>query len=266
PDHWHAPASLLALAAGKAVYVEKPLSHNPREGELLAAAVKRTRGLLQMGVQRRSLPWVAEAIQKVRNGELGEVYVARAWYVNRRDTIGFGQLGVPPAELDFGLWQGPAPARPFKDNLLHYHWHRFWHWGTGELGNNGVHLLDLARWGLNVECPSRVTSGGGRYFFDDDQETPDTQNVTFDFGGKKFITWEHRSAQPTPVEGVSHGVQFLGTRGALFLHDRGWVVRDLGGREVAAGEGRVATAPHLGNFLDAVRNRARTVTADVEQA
>ncbi|MFN0069074.1 MAG: Gfo/Idh/MocA family protein [Limisphaerales bacterium] len=266
PDHWHAPASLLALAAGKAVYVEKPLSHNPREGELLAAAVKRTRGVLQMGVQRRSLPWVAEAIQKVRGGELGEVYVARAWYVNRRDTIGFGQLGLVPDGLDYALWQGPAPDRPFKDNLIHYNWHWFWHWGTGELGNNGVHLLDLARWGLGVECPSRVASGGGRYFFDDDQETPDSQAVTFDFGGEKLIQWEHRSSQPTPLDGATHGVQFLGTRASLLLDDTGWRIRDLDGKEVARGEGQVATAPHLANFLDAVRNRARTLTADAEQA
>jgi len=266
PDHWHAPAALLALAAGKAVYVEKPLSHNPAEGERLAAAVRRTRGVLQMGVQRRSLPWVAQAMQRVQSGELGNVYFARAWYANRRETIGFGQLGLVPAELDFALWQGPAPDRPFKDNLLHYNWHWFWHWGTGELGNNGVHLLDLARWGLGVDCPTRVTSAGGRYFFDDDQETPDTQVATFDFGGNRLITWEHRSSQPTPLEGAPHGVQFLGTRASLTLDDRGYRVADLDGKELARVEGKVETRPHLGNFLDAVRTRSRKLNADVEEA
>ncbi len=189
PDHWHAPATVLACAAGKHVYVEKPGSHNLRESELMVAAARKYTRVVQMGNQRRSWPWVIESIEALHAGELGKLSFARGWYTNHRTSIGHGKPAPVPEWLDYALWQGPAPERPFQDNIIHYQWHWFWSWGTGESGNNGVHMLDLARWGLRVELPGRVTCGGNRYFYQDDWETPDTMSATFDFDDQG-IAWE----------------------------------------------------------------------------
>ncbi|MCB1127053.1 MAG: Gfo/Idh/MocA family oxidoreductase, partial [Verrucomicrobiae bacterium] len=209
PDHWHAPATILACAAGKHVYVEKPASHNPAEGEWMLAAARRYHRVVQVGTQRRSMPAIIEAIGRVRAGELGEVKYARAWYNATRGSIGRGRQAPIPSWLDWDLWQGPAARRDFRDNLVHYNWHWFWHWGNGELGNNGIHALDLCRWGLDVTFPRRVTSGGGRYMFPDDQQTPDTQIVTFDFGDR-FIAFESQSCRRHGYEGSGFGAAFYG--------------------------------------------------------
>ena len=220
PDHWHTPAAILACAAGKHVYVEKPGSHNLRESELIVAAARKYKRVVQMGNQRRSWPWVIEAIESLRAGELGKVLFARGWYTNHRASIGHGKQVPVPAWLDFSLWQGPAPEQPYRDNILHYNWHWFWNWGTGELGNNGVHALDLARWGLDVELPRRVTCGGNRYFYHDDWETPDTMIATFDFG-EKGIAWEGQSCAPRGFEESSFGVDFYGEKGCLAIAGKG---------------------------------------------
>ena len=216
PDHWHAPATLMGVANGKHVFVEKPCSHNPFEGELLVKAMKKyPRQLIQMGNQRRSFPSLIEAVKQVREGLIGNAYFGKGWYANNRKSIGIGKKIAVPPTLDFDLWQGPAPRRDYKDNLVHYNWHWFWHWGTAETNNNGTHEIDCCRWFLNVDYPTRVTSSGGRYAFKDDWETPDTQVASFEFEKGKAITWEGRSCNHFPVEGAGRGFIIYGDKGTL---------------------------------------------------
>lgn len=215
PDHWHTPAAIMALQAGKHVYVEKPCSHNPREGELLVEASRKYKGLVQMGSQRRTFRNVQQMIAKLHAGAIGRVYFARGWYVNSRKTIGTGTKAAVPRNLDFDLWQGPAPRRDYRSNLVHYNWHWFWHWGTGEALNNGTHELDIIRWGLGVDYPTQVSSGGGRFHFNDDWETPDTQTITYNFANNTAATWEGRSCNGYNSEGTGRGVVFYGDAGTL---------------------------------------------------
>ena len=215
PDHWHTPAAIMGLQAGKNIYVEKPCSHNPHEGEMLVEAAGKYKKLVQMGSQRRTFTNVNDMIAKLHGGAIGRVYFARTWYVNNRKSIGKGKQMAPPANLNFDLWQGPAPRRPYQDNLIHYNWHWFWHWGTGEALNNGTHELDVARWGLGVDFPSHVVSGGGRFQFQDDWETPDTQTITFNFPNNTACTWEGRSCNGYNSEGSGRGVVFYGEKGTI---------------------------------------------------
>ncbi len=215
PDHWHAPAAIMALQAGKHVYVEKPCSHNPREGELLVAASQKYQQHVQMGSQRRTFNNVKDMIAKLHGGVIGRVYFARGWYVNNRKSIGKGKVVPAPAHLDFDLWQGPAPRRNYQDNLVHYNWHWFWHWGTGEALNNGTHELDVMRWGLGVDYPTKVVSGGGRFHFQDDWETPDTQTITYNFPNNTACTWEGRSCNGFNSEQSGRGVIFYGDQGTI---------------------------------------------------
>lgn len=216
PDHWHTPAALLALQHGKHVYVEKPCGHNPYEGEMLVAAMQKYPHLrIQMGNQRRSFPKLIKAVEEVRNGLIGKVYMGKAWYANNRKSIGYGKQVPVPATLDFELWQGPAPRRPYQDNLVHYNWHWFWHWGTSETCNNGTHEIDCCRWFLDAGFPTKVSSTGGRYAFKDDWQTPDTQVAGFEFGDNKLITWEGRSCNEYPIEGSGRGFTIYGDQGTL---------------------------------------------------
>jgi predicted dehydrogenase len=215
PDHWHAPAAIMALQAGKNVYVEKPCSHNPHEGELLVAASQKYNLKVQMGSQRRTFSNVKEMIAKLHTGAIGRVYFARGWYVNNRKTIGKGTIIPVPSNLDFDLWQGPAPRMDYRSNLVHYNWHWFWHWGTGEALNNGTHELDVIRWGLGVDFPNQVVSAGGRFQFQDDWETPDTQTITYNFPNNTACTWEGRSCNNYNSEGSGRGVVFYGDKGTI---------------------------------------------------
>ncbi len=279
PDHWHAPAALLGVANGKHVYVEKPCSHNPYEGELLIQAQERYKKIIQVGSQRRSFPTLIEAVKEIREGLIGNPYMAKSWYTNSRKSIGLGKKAAVPATLDFELWQGPAPRTDYKDNLIHYNWHWFWHWGTGESCNNGNHELDCCRWFMGLDFPTKVTSAGGRYAFTDDWETPDTQIASFEFGDKKVITWEGRSCNSYPVEGSGRGFTIYGDQGTLMNFGGGeYKVYDKGNKLVKEIKSDVKADPnntvsasgdadlyHLHNFIEGIRGNTQ-VTAPIEDA
>ncbi len=264
PNHWHAIATILACAAGKHVYVEKPGSHDAHESELMVAAARKHQRVVQMGNQRRSMRGILEAVEKIRGGAIGRVLTARCYYTRNRPTIGHGKPAPVPEWLDWTLWQGAAPERPFKDNYVHYNWHWFWRWGNGELGNNAIHSVDVARWGLGVDAPRRVTFGGGRYRFQDDQETPDTGVATFDYGDK-LITWEQSSSHDRKPETQST-VTFYGEGGMLAIIGTGYKLYDVKGKEMAgqkiSGEGDTVRGvggeyEHFANFVESVRQNKR---------
>ena len=269
PNHWHAPATLLAAAHGKHVYCEKPVSHNPREGELMIEARKKHGVIVQIGTQRRSVPSTREAIDLVRGGRIGKVLHARCWYNNRRGTIGRGKPVPVPAWLDWELWQGPAPDREYRDNIVHYNWHWMWHWGGGELANNGPHMLDIARWGLGVDYPRRVMAMGGRLRYDDDQETPDTLNVIYDFGGPTIL-WEGESWSSRGRDGWPTGVEFLGETGSLLVDPKGnYTIFDEKNKPVTPAADPAARPPepaaaHMANFAACIRDGGLP-NADVEE-
>jgi len=277
PDHWHAPAAILALDAGKHVYVEKPCSHNIREGRLMADAVKRSGKCLQVGTQTRSSPVPMEAIQRIRGGEIGEILVAKAWNSQRRGSIGKKQPTDPPAHLDYDLWIGPAPMVPYRPNLLPGIW-RWWHdFGAGDIGNDGVHDVDVAIWGLGVTThPSSVSCLGGKYFFDDDQQWPDTQYAVFEYAPngepgasatgakKKQLIFEQRIWSPYVQEGYENGAAFYGTNGLLVIgHSVGWKLYGPKNKLIAEKTGSVDLGAHHQNFLDCIRGEQKQLNADV---
>ncbi len=268
PDHWHTPATILACAADKHVYVEKPGSHNGQESEMIVTAARKYKRVVQMGNQRRSWPWVIEAMATLHRGELGKLFFARAWYTNHRGSIGHGKPVPVPEWLDYSLWQGPAPEQRYRDNILHYNWHWFWNWGTGELGNNGVHALDLARWGLGVGLPKRIACGGNRYHFQDDWETPDVYVASFDFGTHGII-WEGQSCDPHGFEGAGFGVNFYGERGTMAIAGNSARIYDLKNklvREIKSEQHDLFgyDSLHFNNFLAGIREGA-PLKAEIEE-
>ena len=266
PNHWHGPASIMACNAGKHVYVEKPCSHNAYEGELLIKAARKNKRCVQMGNQRRSAEKIIEAMKLLHDGAIGEVHYSRSWYANLRGPIGDGKPAKVPSHVDYELWQGPAPRLPFVSNRLHYNWHWVWHYGNGELGNNGVHSIDLSRWGLNVDYPTKVTSSGGRYFFDDSQETPDTHLVSYEFEGGKQIMWEGLSCNRRGIDGDSFGVSFHGDKGSMKLDSWGYSLLDKKGKELKKVKGEAADAVHIANFVDAIRRDDPTrLNSEIEE-
>ncbi len=252
PNYWHAPATILACKAGKHVYVEKPGSHNLREGELMIEAARKYDRKVQMGNQRRSYPSMIESIGKLHEGIIGKPLFGRAYYINQRPEIGVGKPADPPAELDFNLWVGPCPEYPFKDNLVHYNWHWHWHFGGGELANNGVHSLDIVRWGLQASgTPNTVSYQGSRYHYDDDQETPDTGVASFDFGDFG-ATWEHSSCHRRKPEEFPF-VSFACENGfAEFDSNRG-TFYDLKGEQIDQVPSQGGDQYHFQNLADAIR-------------
>jgi predicted dehydrogenase len=268
PDHWHTPAAILACAAGKHVYVEKPCGHNPEEGEKLIKAARKYNRHVQMGDQRRSMPNLINAMKQVHDGIIGNAYFAKGWYANNRKPIGIGKKIPAPANLNWDLWQGPAPREDYRDNLVHYNWHWFWNWGTGEACNNGTHEIDCMRWALGVDFPTKVSSGGGRFAAKDDWQTPDTQTINFEFGtNNKSIAWEGISCNNYSVQGSGRGFVIYGDKGTL-VNKGGddYKIYDAGNKLITESKNGAATDTinplgpgenldgyHFRNFLDAVR-------------
>lgn len=269
PDHWHAPATILACEAEKHVYVEKPCSHNIREGRLMIEAARRYKRVVQTGTQSRSTGHVRRAMELLHSGAIGEVLVAKAWNSQRRSSIGRQQPSDPPAHLDFDLWLGPAPKVPYQSNLLHGIWRWWYAFGTGDMGNDGVHDIDIARWGLGADGhPNTVAALGGKYFFDDDQQFPDTQYVMFEYasetGTKKQLIFEQRIWSPYVQEGFENGNAFYGTEGMMLLAKSGGF-KLFGPRNELRDsmEGRPDSPAHHRNFLECIKSGQRP-NADIE--
>ena len=269
PDHWHAPGAWLAMEAGKNVYVEKPCSHNPREGELLVEYQKKYGKVVQMGNQQRSSDHTIEIIDQIHNGIIGRAYMATAFYTNNRPEVPIAKPAPAPAGLDWDLFQGPAPRKPYMHDTWDYNWHWYgWDYGTAETGNNATHELDVARWALNVEFPNRVFVDAEKYHFVDDGWTMyDTMLATFKFGDKT-IQWDGKSRNNQKTYSSDRGTVIYGTEGSVYV-DRGvYRLYDVTGKltkEVkskgekgsddmrAWGDG---TTAHVTNFFEAIRGNA----------
>lgn len=269
PDHWHAPAAILALDAGKHVYVEKPCCHNIAEGRAMAKAVERSGKLLQVGTQSRSGAAIQEAIDRLRAGEIGEVLVAKAWNSQRRGSIGKSKPTDPPAQLDFDLWTGPAPVVPYRTNLLHGVWRWWYAFGCGDIGNDGVHDIDVAAWGLGIDDkPTTVSCLGGKYFFDDDQQFPDTQYAVCEYatGGRpKQLIFEQRIWSPYRQEEYENGAAFYGTKGLLLMgHTVGWRLYGERNRLIVEKSGGADLPAHHSNFFDCIRGSQKRLNADIQ--
>jgi predicted dehydrogenase len=269
PDHWHTPMAILALQAGKHVYVEKPCSYDPHEGLLLIEAVKKTGKVCQMGSQQRSSPHTIEIVGRIHNGLIGRSYWAETWYANHRQPIGIGQEIPVPATLDWDLWQGPAPRTAYKSNVHPYNWHWFKRWGTGETLNNGTHEVDVARWALDVGWPDRVVATGGRYAARDDWQFYDTLDVSINYPDK-LLTWKCDCCSGKTTYGRDRGVAIHGEKGTVIIDRAGYEIYDR--QDKRTGEytvsGHAATSAsdlvgadsmtdlHFANMIDAIRTGA----------
>jgi predicted dehydrogenase len=232
PDHWHAPMAIAGVQAGKHVYVEKPCSHNPAEGALLVEVQKKYGKLVQMGSQQRSSPHTIEIVDKIHNGLIGRAYFGKAWYSNVRKSIGVGKVVPVPAQLDWELFQGPAPRQAYKDNVQPYNWHWFKTWGTGESLNNGTHEVDICRWALGVDYPNSVTSTAGRYHFKDDWQFYDTMMTSFGYDDA-IISWEGKCCEGMKYYGRDRGATIMGTAGSVLVDRDGYEIYDLNGTKTS---------------------------------
>jgi len=264
PDHWHAPMAIAALQAGKHVYLEKPCSHNPAEGVMLIQAQQKCGKLVQMGTQQRSSPHTIEIVEKIHGGVIGRPYYAKAWYSNTRKSIGTGKETAVPAQLNWELWQGPTPRRPYRDNVQPYNWHWFRIYGTGEALNNGTHEVDVCRWALGVDYPKRVTASGGRYQFKDDWQFYDTLVTSFEYDDC-LISWEGKSCQGMKFYSRDRGSAIMGTTGTVVMDRDGYEIYDLKGNKTSEFKASSSTSSadtvgrdsmtdaHFANFIAAIR-------------
>ena len=277
PEHWHAPMAILALQAGKHVYVEKPCSHNPYENTLLVEAQNKYGKKVQMGNQQRSALTSKMAINDIRNGIIGDVYKGEAYYSNNRGSIGIGNKIDVPKTLNWDLWQGPAPRMDYKDNIHPYNWHWFKNWGTGEIHNNGTHEIDICRWALGVDLPESVTSFGGKYTYKDDWEFVDNQQVTFKYANDKFITWTGHSRGVIKPEQPGRGITIYGSKGSLMLDRNFYKLYDLQGNIIKEELEKSQSATtntqgfggldvnHIHNFFSAIRKDV-SLNSDINDA
>jgi predicted dehydrogenase len=274
PNHWHTLMSIWAMQAGKDVYVEKPCSHNIFEAKQIVAAARKYDKIVQQGSQIRSSKAVQEAMQQMRDGLIGDIYLSRGLCFKWRDTIGRKPVEPVPAGVDYDLWTGPSPMHEFTRNRFHYTWHWFWDTGNGDIGNQGIHEMDIARWGLGVKYPTKVSAIGGHFMFDDDQETPNTLNAAFEFnenGKHKMLEFEVRHWM-TNGEATVHekgnnaiGNLFYGSKGYLAVDSyssyKSWL-----GKEQTPGPAKQEGGDHFLNFIEAVRSRKReTLNAEIEE-
>ncbi|MDX9971698.1 MAG: Gfo/Idh/MocA family oxidoreductase [FCB group bacterium] len=282
PDHWHAPATVFACQADKDVYVEKPASHSIWEGRKMVEAARKYDRVVQVGTQNRSAPYCYEAAEQVRSEAFGDVHFVRVMNSKLREDIGRKQDGPVPEGVDYDLWLGPASKRPFNENRFHYNWHWFWEYGGGDLANDGLHQIDLARWMTGSGLPKAVSASTGTFHFDDDRETPDTQTVTWEFD-KLTIVLEQTLWSPymkkVPLELRDSGgipnwpfdgtrVEIYGTKQLMCLGRMGggFQIFDGDGKSIVAKPGQFAPAntAHIANFVDCVRSRKRP-NADIEE-
>ena len=272
PDHWHTAIALLACQAGKDVYIEKPLSQTIHEGHLIRDAARKYKRVAQVGTQNRSAEHYQTAIEYLKTGKLGKICEISAWECQVRDSIGTPPDSDPPATVDYDAWLGSAPKRPFNINRFHYTWRFFWDYGNSELGNQGVHMLDVAMWGIQAlrgmdNClPKRVSGTSGIYWLNDAKEVPDTQVITYDYGDF-LLTWELRSfAKHHPIDGMTEGIGFNGAEATLVVGHEGWKVYDKDGNTGPVFEGKdpyTQSGAHERNFLECIKSR-NTPHADVE--
>ncbi|NLF73964.1 MAG: Gfo/Idh/MocA family oxidoreductase [Candidatus Anammoximicrobium sp.] len=272
PNHWHAPAAVLACQAGKHVYVEKPCSHNIAEGRRMIEAARRSGRVMQVGSQIRGTKVFQEGLALVHEGAVGKVLVAKTWVSRMRPNIGHCQPSEPPPGLDYDLWVGPAPLIPYQKNLLHYNWHWWYNFGNGDAGSRGVHQLDIALWGLDIKThPTRITGFGEKLYFDDDKQYPDTHYVMFEYpgdgglGSKRLIVYEQRLWSPYWGQvDCEDGCTFYGDEGYLTVDmHQGWKL--FGPKSVLRRQAQkyFDTGEHCADFLEAIRNGGRP-SADIE--
>ncbi|MBX3440084.1 MAG: Gfo/Idh/MocA family oxidoreductase [Planctomycetaceae bacterium] len=274
PVHWHAPASVLACNAGKHVYVEKPFSHNVCEGRLVIDASQRNNRFVQQGTQVRSTSTIREGVRMLHEGVIGDVLVARAWNIQLRPGAGAGDPVAPPAELNYDHWLGPVPVVPYHTNTF-TGWNWLRHFGTGEIGNDGIHDIEYARWGLGVETHPVLISGvGGRFIEENEAEFPDTQQVTFEYAPsgphdkRKLLIYEERLWSTNYPYNCDSGVEFYGTAGQMFLSRRGKLQIWRGRNEKLPVDVELKpqdTDAHVADFVDAIRNN-RQPSANAEVA
>ncbi len=259
PNHWHSLMGIWACQAGKDVYVEKPASHTFWEGKQLVAAARKYNRIVQHGTNSRSGVALREAMQKLKEGVIGEVYMSRGLCYKWRDTIGKKPDEATPQGVHYDLWQGPAPERPFNPNRFHYNWHWNWAYGNGDIGNQGIHEMDISRWGLGVTLPTKVSSLGGHFMFDDDQQTPNTQIATLEFnqnGKKKLLVFEVRHWMTNPEADVKVGNLFYGSEGYMAIE--GYTeYKTFLGKKAEPGPARKEAGNNWANFIQAVRSRKR---------